>query len=144
MSGPGECCCILWKLNRELDQRVKSMTIVLEEKDEELKKKNVINLEEAIKTRKALGGGGSGETRDWLSPLNIHAVFWAKQKKDATNFVLSQYQVVFKGDKARSLKVTLNSFMDRPDECIVINVDPVTFCEMNHLYEIIRKGDECE
>lgn len=137
-----------WERNKELadalkvaNKRIEFMTILLEEKeDEEVKKDNVINLEEAVKTRKATGG--TGETVDWLSPLRINAVFWAKQRRDTTSFILTQYQVVFKGNKARSLKVTLNSYMDRPDECVVINVAPMAFCEMNSLFEIIKKGDD--
>lgn len=135
----------LWALNnkltRELDiahKRIKFMTVVLEE-DKELPD-NVIDLEAAVKARKASGGGiGEWEGPDWLSPMEEHTIFLAKSKKELNSFMLTQYEVLFRGERARILKVLLNSFDGRPDEAIVVRVDPKSFCAQNEHFETLPR-----
>lgn len=120
----------------ELEQRIKSMTVLLEEKEKE---DNVINLEDAVKNRRASGGGiGEWDGVDWLSPLDEHTIFLAKNKKDQS-FVLTQYEVLYRGERARILKVLLNSWEGRPDEAVVIRVDPKSFCAQNMHFETLPR-----
>lgn len=119
----------LWK-------RIKDMTVLLEEKEKE---DNVINLEDAVKNRRASGGGiGEWDGVDWLSPLDEHTIFLAKNKKDQS-FVLTQYEVLYRGERARILKVLLNSWEGRPDEAVVIRVDPKSFCAQNMHFETLPR-----
>lgn len=121
---------------REEDETMTLETVVEETKENEEKKANVVALH--------LVTGGNDGSGDWLSPLPVGTRFLARTKnlKRGDNpFVLTMYQVAWAGDRARQLLVYINMFQDRPDETVVIAVDPARFCTENSKFEILKELD---
>lgn len=93
-------------------------------------------------------GGKDGETpEDWLTPILEGRHFLARPRKNKkikmapipdginTDFMLMMYKVLWRGQKARQLLVYVNQYDGRPDDTIVICVDPMAFCREYALFE---------
>ena len=72
--------------------------------------------------------------KDWMSPLNIGAVFTCRKKGQTENYALMLLQIVFKHDKSVVIADSLNS---NPYAI----VDPVEFCKRHEFFELINNGD---
>lgn len=126
----------------ELEKKVLDMTSTI---DDNVSPSNVTSVTDLRSITGGKGGGG----RDWLSPLPVGTRFLArplnppkKTAQDNSDFLLTMYQVVWVGNKARQLLVHINMFAERPDETIVIAVDPAMFCKQHGLFEAIEGIDE--
>lgn len=87
-------------------------------------------------------GSGGSDGDDWLSPIPAGSNFLCRakglevsKKPQGHPFLLTMYKVLWCGKRARQLLVYVNQFDGRPDDTIVICVDPVAFCREYALFE---------
>ncbi len=103
---------------------------VLEEED---KKMPVLKVIEG--GRSATAAGGPTGT-NWLSELDIGCIFLC-QDKTSKDYVLHQFEVVFKSKKSVRLFTNLNSE-------IYLWVDPIIFCNRHILFEVLLERRHIE
>lgn len=143
----------LWIINKQQHKRISELeTKVLDMTLETEDNVTPFNLPNHPRTQlHTVTGGRDGTGADWLSPLPVGTIFYARpknmpKKKDLTpdnsEFLLTQYQIAFVGKRMRQLQVTINMFVDRPDETVVIAVDPQAFCKQHGLYEALEELDD--
>jgi hypothetical protein len=83
--------------------------------------------------------GGKGPPADtfnsnWMSDLNVGAVFSCRKKGQSENYALMMLQIMFKHDKTVIISDSLNA---NPYAA----VDPVEFSKRHDLHELIDNGE---
>lgn len=71
---------------------------------------------------------------DWMSELNVGAVFSCRKKGQSENYALMMLQLMFKHDKTVIISDSLNAHP-------YAAVDPVEFSKRHDLHELIDNGE---
>lgn len=74
---------------------------------------------------------------DWMSDLNVGAVFSCRKKGQTENYALMMLQITYKHDKTVIISDAINN---NPYAA----VDPVEFCKRHDLHELIDNGENTQ
>lgn len=94
---------------------------------------------EVIPMFSVIPGGKGPPTDNWLFNLPIGTVFLARNKTNATDFVLKQFHLVGKIN-ARAIVVLDNFYSKNPDGDFYI-IDSIRFCELHECAGIQKEGN---
>ena len=94
--------------------------------------------EKVVPTLRLLQGGKgppiNTEGKDWLTPLKKGAIF-SCEGKGQNLYTLKLFRIVFKHTKTVILADALGN-------SITEAVNPITFCKLHNLFEVIEEGGE--